>query len=195
MRSQRLLCSRRLGALRRLIQSSPLQTGPAHPSLPQSQSRPAKPRLGLAALALLAGLSATPVLAVQPDEVLSDPGLEARARSLSQGLRCPVCQNENIDDSNAPIARDLRLLLRERLVAGDSDAAAVDYIVARYGEFVLLNPPTHGANLALWLAGPAMLLAGAGIAFAALRRRSAAPEPVAELTEEDRARLDEILNR
>ncbi len=148
----------------------------------------------LAAVVLLFGLS-LPALAVQPDEILSDPGLEARARALSQGLRCPVCQNENIDDSNAPIARDLRILLRERLTAGDSDQQAVDYIVARYGEFVLLDPPAGGANLLLWLAGPAMLVAGGAIAFAALRRRAAAPEPQAELSDEDKARLDEILRR
>ena len=94
-------------------------------------------------LALCLTLLAAPAFAVQPDEVLSDPVLEARAREVSQLLRCPVCQNENIDDSDAPIARDLRVLLRERLTAGDSDAAAVAYIVDRYGEFVLLNPPAH----------------------------------------------------
>lgn len=149
------------------------------------------------ALALILTLGASAVQAVQPDEVLSDPALEARARSISQGLRCPVCQNESIDDSNAPIARDLRVLLRERLVAGDSDAQAVDYIVARYGEFVLLNPPAGGANLLLWLAGPAMLVAGAGIALAVLRRnaRSARAEAAPALSDEDKARLDEILRR
>ena len=136
---------------------------------------------------------ALPVLAVQPDEILPDPVLEGRAREISQGLRCPVCQNENIDDSNAAISRDLRILLRERLVAGDSDAQAVDYIVARYGEFVLLTPTVGGSNLALWLAGPLMLLAGGGIAWAALRRRATSPEPPVELSEADRARLAELL--
>lgn len=149
--------------------------------------------LGLALAAHL--IAAGPALAVQPDEILPDPALEARARQLSQGLRCPVCQNENIDDSNAPIARDLRILLRERLSAGDSDQDAVDYIVARYGEFVLLTPEAGGANTLLWLAGPLMLLAGGGIAFATLRRRARASEPVAELSAEDRARLDRILKQ
>ena len=134
-------------------------------------------------------------VAVQPDEILPDPTLEARARALSQNLRCLVCRNENIDDSNAPLARDLRILLRERLSAGDSDQDAVDYLVARYGEFVLLTPEAGGANSLLWLAGPLMLLAGGGIAFATLRRRSRAPEPVAELSAEDRARLEQILKR
>lgn len=143
-------------------------------------------------IALTLCLAAAPAFAVQPDEILPDAGLETRARALSQGLRCPVCQNENIDDSSAPIARDLRILLRERLVAGDSDEQAVDYIVARYGEFVLLNPATGGTNLMLWLAGPAMLLAGLGIALTMLRR-TAKDEPQIALSDEDKARLDEIL--
>lgn len=131
---------------------------------------------------------ATPAFAVQPDEMLADPGLEARARALSQELRCLVCRNENIDDSDAELARDLRLLVRERLTAGDTDAEARAFIVDRYGEFVLLKPTTSGVNLVLWLAGPLMLLAGGGVAFAMLRRRAAAPEPAA-LSQEDRARL------
>lgn len=142
-------------------------------------------------LSLLLSVAA-PAFAVQPDEMLSDPALEARARALSKGLRCPVCQNENIDDSDAPIARDLRVLLRERLVAGDSDAAAVGYIVDRYGEFVLLNPPAQGSTLLLWLAGPAMLLAGGAVAFASLRARSHAPEAVAALSVEEKARVAEL---
>jgi cytochrome c-type biogenesis protein CcmH len=124
--------------------------------------------------------------------MLSDPTLEARARVLSKGLRCPVCQNENIDDSDAPIARDLRVLLRERLTSGDSDAAAVAYIVDRYGEFVLLNPPAQGSTLLLWLAGPAMLLAGGAVAFASLRARSRAPETAAALSVEEQARVAEL---
>ncbi|MFT4151284.1 MAG: cytochrome c-type biogenesis protein CcmH [Paracoccaceae bacterium] len=146
-------------------------------------------------LALILMLAALPVRAVQPDEILPDAGLEARARAISQGLRCPVCQNENIDDSDAPIARDLRLLLRERLMAGDTDRQAVDYIVARYGEFVLLNPPAGGSNLLLWLAGPAMLLGGLAIALTVLRRTATDAAPPAELSDEDKARLDEILKR
>lgn len=135
---------------------------------------------------------AVPVWAVQPGEMLSDPALEARARALSKGLRCPVCQNENIDDSDAPIARDLRVLLRERLTAGDSDAEAVAYIVDRYGEFVLLNPPAEGSTLFLWLAGPAMLVAGGAVAFVSLRARSRAPEPAAALSAAEQARVAEL---
>jgi len=137
-------------------------------------------------LVLLAG----PAFAVQPDEVLPDGAMEARARGLSVGLRCLVCRNENIDDSDAPLARDLRLLVRERLVAGDSDAQVIDYIVARYGEFVLLRPGLAGPNLILWLAGPAMLLGGVGLAYANMRRRR--PEAV-PLSAEDQVRLEQIL--
>jgi cytochrome c-type biogenesis protein CcmH len=115
---------------------------------------------------------ALPAFAVQPDEMLADPVLEARARALSQNLRCVQCQSENIDDSNASIARDLRLLVRERLVAGDTDAQITAYLVERYGEFVLMTPPAQGANWVLWLAGPAMLLIGSGIALVTLRRRT-----------------------
>ncbi len=135
-------------------------------------------------------LVATPVLAVQPDEILADPALEARAREISRDIRCPVCQGESIDDSSAPISRDLRIIIRERLVAGDTDREVVDYIVARYGEFVLFNPRAEGSNLILWLAGPALFLAGLGIAVAAQRRRVA---PETRLTEADEARLREIL--
>lgn len=135
---------------------------------------------------------ASPALAVRPDEMLPDPAMEARARDLSQGLRCLVCRNESIDDSDADLAHDLRVLLRDRLKAGDTDDQAVAYIVARYGEFVLLRPTTAGANLILWLAGPAVLLAGAGLAFAALRRRSKAPDTVA-LSAEDQARIAALL--
>jgi cytochrome c-type biogenesis protein CcmH len=139
-------------------------------------------------LALL--LLATPVFAVQPDEMLADPALEARAREISRDIRCPVCQGETIDDSNAPISRDLRLIIRERLVAGDTDAEVVDYIVARYGEFVLYNPRPTGSNLILWLAGPVLLLAGIGVAVASQRRRVV---PEVALTEAEEDRLKEIL--
>lgn len=135
-------------------------------------------------------LTASPAIAVQPDEVLADPALEARARAISRDLRCPVCQGEAIDDSNAPISRDLRLLVRERLVAGDNDTEVVDYIVARYGEFVLFNPRASGSGLILWLAGPAMLLAGGALAFAVTRRRA---KPEADLSEDERARLAELM--
>jgi cytochrome c-type biogenesis protein CcmH len=145
----------------------------------------------LAAVLTLA-LLATPAFAVHPDEMLADPALEARARTLSQGLRCLVCRNESIDDSDAPLAHDLRVLLRDRLVAGDTDVQAVDYIVARYGEFVLLNPTTKGANLILWGAGPAALLAGAWLAFSVTRRR-ARDADVGELSAEDQARIKSLL--
>jgi cytochrome c-type biogenesis protein CcmH len=148
----------------------------------------------LAALLVLLIVLATPVAAVQPDEVLADPALEARARTLSKELRCLVCRNESIDESHAPLARDLRLLLRERLVLGDSDAEAMAFIVDRYGEYVLLNPTTSGSNLILWVAGPAMLLGGGAIAALYVRRRARASEaPTADLTETERARLAEIL--
>lgn len=143
---------------------------------------------------LLILVLAGPVWAVQPDEVLSDPALEARARSLSEGLRCPVCRNESIDESSADISRDLRLLLRERLVAGDSDDAAVQYLVDRYGTYILLSPPAQGANLALWWAAPFMLLLAAGVALVTIRARSKATGPIA-LSVEEQARLDELLDK
>jgi cytochrome c-type biogenesis protein CcmH len=139
-------------------------------------------------LALL--LLASPVLAVQPDEILADPVLEARARSISREIRCPVCQGESIDDSNAPISRDLRIIIRERLVAGDTDREVVDYVVDRYGEFVLFNPRPEGSTLVLWLAGPALFLAAIAVAVAAQRRRA---PPEVKLTEAEEARLREIL--
>lgn len=137
---------------------------------------------------------ATPALAVQPDEVLQDTALEERARDLSKGLRCLVCRNESIDESNAPLARDLRVLLRERLVAGDTDAEAIDFIVDRYGEYVLLQPTTSGANVLLWAAGPLMLLMALMIGYGYLRRRSlAAPVAAEPLSEAEEARLKDIL--
>ncbi len=144
--------------------------------------------------ALIWLLLASPVLAVEPDEVLADPVLEARARELSKELRCLICRNETIDDSHATIARDLRLLLRERLSAGDSDAEAVAFIVDRFGEYVLLNPTTGGANLILWLAGPGLLMAGAALAVAYTRRRAGGAMPEA-LTAEEQARLRELTER
>jgi cytochrome c-type biogenesis protein CcmH len=142
-------------------------------------------------LILLLALLAGPALAVQPDEILPDPALEARARAISRDIRCPVCQGETIDDSSAPISRDLRIIIRERLVAGDTDDQVINYIVARYGEFVLFNPRAQGSNLILWLAGPALLLAGIGIAVATQARRVRKPE--ADLSAAEEARLREIL--
>ena len=146
------------------------------------------------ALILAFCLFAAPAFAVQPGEMLADPGLEARARAISANLRCPVCQGETIDDSNAPISRDLRLAVRERLLAGDSDDQVVDYVVARFGEFVLFKPKAEGSSLILWLAGPAMLLLGGGIAYATSRRRAASPE-AESLSEADKTRLADLLKK
>ncbi|CUH41410.1 MULTISPECIES: cytochrome c-type biogenesis protein [Ruegeria] len=147
-------------------------------------------------LILIFALIASPLFAVQPDEVLEDPVLEQRARDLSTGLRCLVCRNESIDESNAELARDLRLLLRERLVAGDTDEEAVDFIVDRYGEYVLLKPTVTGANLMLWLAGPIMLLIAAVIGWSFLRNRSQAvgTEVKDGLSEAEKERLRQILD-
>ena len=153
-------------------------------------------RRAAGALALLLLLWAGALPAVQPDEVLDDPALEARARELSQGLRCLVCRNESIDESDASLARDLRILLRERLVAGDSDAEAVDFIVERYGEYVLLNPELRGSTWLLWLAGPGMLLLAGGLGLLYLRGRARQPALAeAPLSAAERARLDDILDR
>ncbi|MEZ5786793.1 MAG: cytochrome c-type biogenesis protein [Xanthobacteraceae bacterium] len=135
-----------------------------------------------------------PSFAVQPDEVLPDPKLEARARDISQELRCMVCQNQSIDDSNAPLARDLRLLVRERLKAGDSNREVVDYLVGRYGEFVLLRPRFNWHTFALWIAPALLLLAGAIGVFVSLHRRSnrpalAAAPPLSPAEEERLAEL------
>ncbi|WP_394153074.1 cytochrome c-type biogenesis protein CcmH [Loktanella salsilacus] len=142
-------------------------------------------------LILILLLLAGPAFAVQPSEILSDPVLESRARDISAGLRCPVCQNESIDESNAPISHELRVLLRERLVAGDTDQQVVDFLVARFGEFILLQPDRRGANLILWAAAPLMLLIALGVGWFTIRRRPATTEP---LTETEQAELDRILD-
>ncbi len=147
----------------------------------------------LAVLALLLAL-APAAGAVEPRERLADPGREARARALSKELRCLVCQNESIDDSNADLAHDLRVLLRERITAGDSDRQALQFIVSRYGEFVLLKPPVEPATSALWFGPPAILALGAAGAALYLRRRRRAPEAApAPLTEAERRRLATLL--
>jgi cytochrome c-type biogenesis protein CcmH len=130
--------------------------------------------------------------AVQPDEVLKDPGLEARARVLSRELRCMVCQNQSIDDSDAPLARDLRLLVRERLSAGDSDSKVLDFLVARYGEFVLLKPRMAWHNALLWSTPLLVLIIGFAAMFGASRRRAAAIPPALLAPDEER-RLNEIV--
>jgi cytochrome c-type biogenesis protein CcmH len=145
----------------------------------------------------LALLGAPPALAVQPDEVLADPALEARARALSKELRCMVCQNQSIDDSDAPLARDLRLLVRERLTAGDSDAKVIEYLTARYGEFVLLKPRFGAGTALLWFTPLIALIAGGWLVVVALRRRRAdveSPGAVERgLSEADRARVAELM--
>lgn len=158
-------------------------------------------------MGLLAGLLVpiAAALAVTPDEVLSDPALESRAREISQDLRCVVCPNQSIDDSNAPLAKDLRILIRERLTAGDSNAEALAFIVARYGNFVLLNPPVQMNTLLLWFT-PALL--AIGVLFGLwrfLRRQQAMSDEaspgatpsvsVDELTGEEKKRLREILEK
>ncbi len=146
--------------------------------------------LGIAVCLLLAG----PAKAVQPDEVLPDPALEARARAISEGLRCLVCQNQSIDDSEAPLARDLRLLVRERIKVGDSDQEVVDFIVERYGEFVLLKPRFEPHTLLLWLATPAVFLLALLLIALAYRRRKAAQEQPAPLSVNEQQRLNNLLD-
>ena len=149
----------------------------------------------LALFALLFALAApTVALAVEPDEILKDPKLEARARQLSEELRCMVCQNQSIDDSAAPLARDLRLLVRERLTAGDSDSQVLDFLVARYGEFVLLKPRLSWHTALLWGLPPAALVVGMTFALALVRRRKTAPaRPEPNLTPAEEARLSNLL--
>ncbi len=132
-------------------------------------------------------------LAVQPDEILKDPALETRARTLSQELRCMVCQNQSIDDSDAPLARDLRLLVRERLVKGDSDKQVLDFLVERYGNFVLLKPPVEPQTLLLWTVSPLMLIVGiVALVVMARRRRSVALDS-GRLSADEQRRLDAII--
>ncbi len=147
------------------------------------------------ALAVMAGPSAA--YAVQPDEIMADPAKEARARDLSRELRCMVCQNQSIDDSEAPLARDLRLLVRERIAAGDSDAQVLDFLVARYGEFVLLKPRLEPHTFLLWLLPP-LALAGGGVALWMHNRRrtksaTAEDQSSRQLTAEEEARLEQLI--
>ena len=146
-------------------------------------------------LLILSFTIALPLYAVQPDEILDDPVLEERARELSKGLRCLVCQNESIDDSDAALARDLRLLVRERLVAGDTDEEVLDFVVERYGEFSLLQPKFGGSNLVLWIAGPLGLIFALFIGLNMMRRSSTNLTTTEELSTDEADRLNEILNR
>jgi cytochrome c-type biogenesis protein CcmH len=150
----------------------------------------------MAAFVALVLLAVPAAYAVQPDEIMSDPAKEVRARDLSRELRCMVCQNQSIDDSDAPLARDLRLLVRERIAAGDSNSQVLDFLVARYGEFVLLKPRFERQTLLLWLLAP-LLLAGGGLAlWLQLRRRSrsGADVPVPPLTPDEEARLAALMS-
>jgi cytochrome c-type biogenesis protein CcmH len=146
-------------------------------------------RLALA-VAVAAGLAGPSAYAVEPAERLADPALEARARALSQELRCLVCQNQSIDESNADLAHDLRVLLRQRLAAGDTDRQVLDYVVARYGVFVLLDPPFAPATYFLWLTPPALVLGAGTLLVLRARRRRPDPElPALSEEERDRAAL------
>jgi cytochrome c-type biogenesis protein CcmH len=151
-----------------------------------------------ASLFVVAAMSGAPAAhAVQPDEIMADPAKEARARELSRELRCMVCQNQSIDDSDAPLARDLRLLVRERIAGGDSDRQVIDFLVARYGEFVLLKPRFSAHTLVLWLLPP-LALAGGGLALWIYNRRRASPGSPADpslrnLTDEEEERLERLL--
>ena len=141
------------------------------------------------ALVLLGLVMATAALAVRPDELMKDPALEARARQLSSELRCLVCQNESIDDSDAELARDIRVLIRERIGQGQSNGEVRDFLVSRYGDFILLKPPFKASTLLLWLSAPAVFLAGL-VGLWSARRRPAAPPP--PLSAEEEKRLAEL---
>jgi len=150
----------------------------------------------LALIALLIALAApTTALAVEPDEILRDPALEARARNLSSELRCLVCQNQSIDDSAAPLARDLRVLVRERLTAGDSDSQVLNFLVARYGEFVLLKPRFELHNLLLWGLPPVVLVAGMIALFVTARRRQSANLQAPALSAAEQQRITTLVEK
>jgi cytochrome c-type biogenesis protein CcmH len=152
----------------------------------------------LCAIAFLINLVAVPAHAVQPDEVLDDPVLEARARDLGKILRCVVCQNQSIDDSNAPLAKDLRILVRERIQSGDTNEQALNYIVDRYGNFVLLKPPVQFSTLLLWF-GPLLIFLLAGFTYWTLIRRKSGTEiagtAAAPLSDDERRELQDILGK
>ena len=174
-------------ALRQPLRSAPpliRRFAPSPGLRPGTRERGEGLRLPLV-LAFLLALSA-PAFAVQPDEVMKDPALETRARALSSELRCMVCQNQSIDDSDAPLARDIRILIRDRIGKGESNDAVRTYLVSRYGDFILLKPPLKTETLLLWLSAPLTLVAGLGAVWFARRR---APPPTPALTAEEEARL------
>ena len=146
----------------------------------------------LLAVLLTSGVAPRPAVAVDPGESLSDPTLETRARALGRGIRCLVCQNQSIDDSNAELAKDLRIIVRERLVAGDSDAEILEFLVARYGDFVLLKPPVKPRTYLLWYGPAAFLAIGSGLAVLFFRRRRAV-KPPPPLTSEETAQLAALM--
>lgn len=149
--------------------------------------------IAIVALVLMAGLPSA-LHAVQPDEVMHDPAQEARARTLSRELRCMVCQNQSIDDSEAPLARDLRLLVRERIAAGDSDKQVLNFLVARYGEFVLLKPPLEEHTLILWFLTPVVLIGGgAGLWLYNRKRWASRSDDITALTPEEEERLEKLV--
>ncbi len=147
------------------------------------------------AVLLVAALLAFPAFALEPSERLADPALEQRARDIGRNLRCVVCQNQAIDDSNAEVAAAMRRAVRERLVAGDSDAQVYDFMVARYGDYVLLKPPFRAGTLILWLGAPLVLVVAGAALLLAARRRAAPTAPPPPLDEEERRRLDALLKR
>jgi cytochrome c-type biogenesis protein CcmH len=151
--------------------------------------------MSLLLLLAMSFLAALPAQAVQPDEVLNDPALEARARAISEGLRCLVCQNQSIDDSDAPLAKDLRLLVRERLKEGDSDEQIIDFVVARYGEFALLKPRFEAHTLLLWFATPAVFLLALLLIALAYRRRKTAAQALAPLSVNEERRLKKLIDK
>jgi cytochrome c-type biogenesis protein CcmH len=148
----------------------------------------------MAAIVALMLLALPAAHAVQPDEIMADPAKEARARELSRELRCMVCQNQSIDDSDAPLARDLRLLVRERISAGDSNSQVLDFLVARYGEFVLLKPRFEGQTILLWLLAPLLLVGGGLALWLQTRRRGQGGATVPPLTPEEQAKLAALMS-
>jgi cytochrome c-type biogenesis protein CcmH len=148
----------------------------------------------LASLCLLAAIGLSAAHAVLPDEMMSDPAKEARARNLSRELRCMVCQNQSIDDSEAPLARDLRLLVRERIAAGDSDSQVIDFLVARYGEFVLLKPRFERQTLLLWLVSPLLLFGGGTVLWMYTRRRAKGASETSSLSAEEEAKIAALMS-